>query len=1059
MAEAFLQLVVNKLSSLIEEEIGLMMGVEEEMKKVCSTLAAIQSVVEDAEHKQIESGPIRDWLRKLNLLTYQIDDILDDCNIHVSRHRRYSLNKILHRHKIARRLRKVTEYVDSVVQERNKFHLREMPGEAAAAAAARETGSLLNEPGKVYGREKDRDKIVQILVDRVSEKQRISVLPIVGVGGLGKTTLAQLVFNDHRVVNHFEIRIWVCVFDSFEIMSLVKAMIESATGSGRASDLQHLDAPERCLSDLLSRKRYLIVLDDVWNEQQERWFELKDIISCGSTGSSVMVTTRQKKVADIMGTLPPHCLKGLSDDHCWMLLKQRAFRPEEEVEDDEEVDYLELERIGKQIVRKCVGVPLAANALGGILRFKRKAEEWLYVRDSEIWKLSAEDSLIMPALSLSYHHLPLELRQCFAYLAAFPRDCQIEKEELILLWMAHGFISSKGVLQMEEVGNEICNELVLRSLLQPTASNWLCVHGLVHDLAQSVMENKVPGIQSEGNMTTESTIRQVNLVERNVMFPKTFEQDLDIYSIMELGSLRVLDASFAGIKQLPHSIGNLKHLRYLNLSRSEIHTLPNSLCTLWNLQTINLDFCLRLAGLPKNIRYLHNLRHLCLRNCESLSQMPPRMRELSHLRTLSMFVVGFNRGNRLEELQCLNLGGRLEIRHLERVKDHMDAKKANLCEKKDLKEVSLSWERNNLSELDNDIDEKVLEELEPHPNLEQLCISGFNGRCFPPWMKCSSLGKVVEIHIKDCRNCRHLPKLGELHHLKRLRLENVGVVYIIEDEIHSGTQVRTLFMALEHLYLLDLPSLRRISKEQESREAFLNLKELCIKQCTSLTPPQLSSLTKLENLTCTSSALASLPSQNSLTTLAIEENTTTCFPVEVLEKLSNLRSLTISGAREISSRGQGLRALKRLEHLTMEDCKIMRDGLIRNLTSLRSLCIVSCPELAELPEEIEHLQNLESLVLYNLPKMARLPESICRLSSLRKLFLGRLAEVETVPERLEQLESLSVEECPKIVSIPAPVLNLKFLSVEKCPELERRCERGSGEEWHKIAHIPRLRIG
>ncbi|XP_047946925.1 putative disease resistance protein RGA1 isoform X3 [Salvia hispanica] len=512
MAEAFLKVVLDNLGSLIKEEIGLILGVDEEMQKLSSTFTTLQAVLEDAEDKQIESKPIRDWLQKLNALAYKIDDILDECNTHVSKLKhtrnklsRYSLQKILYRHKIGRRMKQVTKQLDGVAAERAKFHLLEMPVDRPReVAASRETGSLLNHTNQIYGRKKDKEKIVGILLNDVKENQDMSVLPIIGVGGLGKTTLAQLVFNDPRVVDHFNIRIWVCVSDNFELKTLVKAMIEAATGSAKATDLHQLDVVEHQLSDLLSQKRYLIVLDDVWNDQQEKWFELKDTLSCGSTGASIIVTTRQKKVADIMGTLPPHFLKGLSDENCWMLLRSRAFGHEEEAS-------LQLELIGKQIVKKCAGVPLAAKALGGILRFKRTREEWIYVKESELWKLSPEESLILPALRLSYHHLPLQLRQCFAYFAAFPKDHEIEKEELILRWIAHGHIPSNGNIQGEDVGNQICNELLLRSLLQTSVRNdkFMIIHDLVHDLAQSIMENKVPGIPSDRNILRASTIREV----------------------------------------------------------------------------------------------------------------------------------------------------------------------------------------------------------------------------------------------------------------------------------------------------------------------------------------------------------------------------------------------------------------------------------------------------------------------------------------------------------------------------------------------------------------------
>ncbi|XP_047953775.1 putative disease resistance protein RGA1 [Salvia hispanica] len=504
MAEAF-------LSSLIKEEIVLILGVDNEMKKLCSTLTTIQAVLEDAEDKQIQSKPIRDWLQKLTTLAYEIDDILDECNTHVSKLNnthsklnRKSLKNFLYRHNIARRMKQVNEKMMAIAAERGRFHLREMPVHRPreVALASRETASLLNESDKIHGREKDKDNIVKMLLNDGKEKQEISVLPIIGVGGLGKTTLARLVFNDPQVEEHFDVRIWVCVSENFEMKTLVKAMIESAMGSGEASCLQHLDAVERRLWDLLSKKRYLIVMDDVWNDHQDKWFELRDVLSCGSTGSFVIVTTRQKKVADLMTTLPCYYLEGLSDEHCWVLLEQRAFGPGEEVSS-------QLKIIGNQIVKKCAGVPLAATSLGGILRFKRKEYEWIYVRDNDIWKLSAEESLIMPALRLSYHHLPLELRQCFAYFAAFPKDHYIEKERLILLWIAHGYISSKGSLQLEDVGNQICDELLLRSLLQVDYMNRISMHDLVHDLAESIMENKVTGVQSERNLTSASTIREV----------------------------------------------------------------------------------------------------------------------------------------------------------------------------------------------------------------------------------------------------------------------------------------------------------------------------------------------------------------------------------------------------------------------------------------------------------------------------------------------------------------------------------------------------------------------
>ncbi|XP_012856984.1 PREDICTED: putative disease resistance protein RGA3 [Erythranthe guttata] len=578
----------------------------------------------------------------------------------------------------------------------------------------------------------------------------------------------------------------------------------------------HLGSLQRVLWELLNQKRYLLVLDDVWNDDQDKWSQLRDVLACGLSGSSIIVTTRLKKVAEIMRTLPPHYLTGLSEEHCWMLLRERAFG-----QGNKELSP-KLEAIGRQIVNKCSGVPLAAKALGGLLRFKRTEKEWIYVKESEMWELPEEENLILPTLRLSYHHLPLALRQCFAYCAVFPKDSRIQKEELIFLWMAHGYISSKRVMEVEDVGEEICNELVLRSLLQcdtdpDTNKPTLIMHDLVHDLARSILENEIPRTQVLRNVrnASYSKIRQVNLRRKLMAFPTSNKPEMDMsFVLTNFCRLRILDASWTGVVDFPRALGKLKHLRHLNLSGTGIRTLPKSLCSLLNLQVLNLDDCKELVALPKKMRYLVNLRHLYLESCTSLKEMPSKIGKLIGLRTLSVFIVGRNRGNRFEELECLKLCGNLKIRHLERVENPTDAKKANLAEKENLRVLWLLWECEKiaLKSGGEQIDEKVLEALEPHRNLEYLVIKGFAGRCFPVWMSSSTLDKVVDIYILDCRNCSHLPQLGNLPHLKSLLIRNVaGIEYIIEDPSIS-VRVRQYFPSLETLHLKSLPNLKGIHR-------------------------------------------------------------------------------------------------------------------------------------------------------------------------------------------------------------------------------------------------------
>ncbi|KAL9177423.1 hypothetical protein ABFS82_01G056900 [Erythranthe guttata] len=840
-------------------------------------------------------------------------------------------------------------------------------------------------------------------------------------------------------------------------------MIES--GGGSASDLVHLDALQRRLWEMLNNKRYLLVLDDVWNEDQEKWFGLKKVVARGSMGSSIIVTTRLKKVADIMGTLPPHQLAGLSDEQCWMLLQERAFGQEKN-------EYPNLEAIGKQIVRKCDGVPMAAKALGGLLRFQRKETEWIYVKESKIWELP--ETLILPALRLSYHHLPLSLRQCFAYCAVFPKDTRIRKKELIFMWMAHGYISSKGALEVEDVGDQICDELVLRSLLQyvidPNQTT-VVMHDLVHDLAESIMENKIPGIQVQRKVTSASNskIRQVNLRENLIAFPTSNECEMDMSFILNnFLRLRILDANKTRINELSSAVGNLKHLRHLNLSGTEIRTLPDSLCGLWNLHVLNLDECKKLEALPKKMRHLVNLRHLCLKDCKSLTEMPPKIGELTCLKTLSRFIVGRDRGNGLEELQCLNLGGELGLHHLERVKNPMDAKKANLAEKKNLRHLKLDWE---LYSKEENIDEEVLEALEPPPNLETLLIEGFRGTCFPVWMSNSTMKKVVRIDISSCENCMHLSQLGKLPHLKYLRLNNLArVEYIIEDQ--SGNPLTSVqqFPSLERLDLQYLDNLKGLLKQQVmtgSAEAFPNLEQLEIILCNSLILPPLSlSLKKLKKLKCGSLHLASLSKLEVVTDLNVNFwNRFTCITVETLQSLTNLKTLEISNAEDMSLQEEGMRALKSLTYCEKLTC--LPEGWLRHLTALEELQIIECPEVVELPEEeVKYLKFLKKVNLRGLRKMVYLPKALQHLaSSLQRLSLNNLPQLSSLPDWLgdfTSLEELTIIKCPKVTSLPTRIrgmTNLQYLCIWSCPELKKNCEKENGEDRHNIQHIPNLFIG
>ncbi|XP_028116201.1 putative disease resistance protein RGA4 [Camellia sinensis] len=643
MAVPFLPFVLKNLNSLIQNEVGLLCGVNPEMTKLSSTLSTIQAVLEDAEQTQLQNKAIQTWLKELNDAAYEADDILDECatealqcelkgqgygslkKVSTSLLTCYPVQNVLFRHKIGNRIKEITQKLDAIAANR-KFHLTE--GVVAVTRVeydvSRETSSVIIEP-QLYGRDEDKEKIIKFLVEDVCDIEDVSVYPILGLGGLGKTTLAQMAFNDERVKPLFDPKIWVYVSQDFDVKRLIKATIESA--NEKACEAADLDSLQRKLRGMLNGKRYLIVLDDVWDEDPDKWDAFKCSLACGSKGASVIVTTRVDKVASIMGTISPHRLLVLSDEDCLLLFRQRAFGLGNE-------ERKNLVAIGKEIVKKCGGVPLAAKALGGLMRFKSEEKEWLHVKESEIWTLTQENS-ILPALRLSYFYLPLESRQCFAYCAIFPKGSQIRKRDLIHLWMANGYISCKGGWEPEDIGDQIWNELCLISFFQEVtdygSDKRFKMHDLVHDLAQSIMEGECQMIvfDSSSNiyngkahhvtLVTGGRKENLNNTFHKVVSLRTLQLRSNYYLVHKLflggfrkfGSLRAFDAC-GTVQELPPSIGNSKHLRYLNLSYSDFKQLPDSICNLLNLQTLILENCVVLERLPQNMMYLRSLRHLFL---------------------------------------------------------------------------------------------------------------------------------------------------------------------------------------------------------------------------------------------------------------------------------------------------------------------------------------------------------------------------------------------------------------------------------------------------------------
>ncbi|VAH86172.1 unnamed protein product [Triticum turgidum subsp. durum] len=710
-----LSLVKDKASSYLLEKYKVMKGMEEQHRVLKRRLRAIMDVITDAEQAASHRDGAMAWLEEVKRVAYEANDVFDEFNYEALRreakkneHYRQlrfdavklfpTHNRFVFRDKMGKKLCKVVQDIEVLVAEMNAFGFKYQQ-QALASKQWRHTDHVIFDPKEIISRSRSQEtkNIVATLLGHASS-ENLMVLPIVGVGGLGKTVLAQLIYNEPEIQKHFELLIWVCVSDSFEVESLAKSILEFLPQKS-ILESDSKKSPLDRLQDGLSGCRYLLVLDDVWNRESDKWEKLNAHLTHGAKGSVVLTTTRDGGVAKIMGSVKPYDLAELEDDYIKEIIETRAFALQKEEERP-----AELAKMVGDIVKRCRGSPLAATALGSVLRTKTSEEEWkaIAIRSS----ICTEESGILPILKLSYNDLSSQMKQCFSFCAMFPKDYEIDVDKMIQLWIAHGFIREQEEVRPETIGQRIFNELASRSFFvdvkhvrvsfsehwtRDSYSKHTCkIHDLMHDVALSTMEKecalapekpgqtewlpdtarhlllscKEPEIILNDSLAKVSPAIQTLLCDRYMLHPL---RHLSKYSSLKALRFDTWSRSF------PLKSKHLHHLRYLDLSGSDIEALPEDISILYNLQTLNVSGCGELRRLPRQMKYMIALRHLHTHNCMKMRNMPGELRKLMSLQTLTCFVAGptGSECSGVGELQQLNLGGELQLHQLENVAEEI----------------------------------------------------------------------------------------------------------------------------------------------------------------------------------------------------------------------------------------------------------------------------------------------------------------------------------------------------------------------------------------------------
>ncbi|KAL6864897.1 hypothetical protein ACP4OV_016048 [Aristida adscensionis] len=832
---------------------------------------------------------------------------------------------------------------------------------------------------ELYGRKEILNQTIEALCDGKSKDCPLEVLPIVGVGGIGKTTFAQHLYRNVKVKSHFKFKAWICVSLSFDVTRITREIFKSIKPKGRhhADDPYTLEQLQDEIREILKTESFLLVLDDVWNTvNEDQW---KNLLAPFREDEAkvrvVLVTTRFPIIEEMVKEKPDDKsveLKGLECEEYEELFFKCAL-------DGQREGHGALVHIGKEIAGKLRGSPLAAKIVGRLLKRNLTWQYWSAVLESKEWAYQTNDNDIMPALKLTYDHLPLNLQQCFLYCALFPDDYQFSSLELVSLWMSAGLLdASDQNTRIQTLGQEFLNELLDNGVVQrvdeENRDTVYILHDLFTELARSLSSHKFLCIAYPfyrlSHIPTSICHLSIIIPEKQGSYGDSFKCDdtfkeemeklkkeVDIKNLRTLMLFGEYDEDFASVFQ--DTFNEIESIRVIRLFKNSVEYLPQNFPKLLHLRYLGIKPVLHNAMfLPNNLlnmvsRFYH-LKVLYLQDCyDDLPKDFSRLVNLRHLVTSS-----FSHSSIAELGGLTELGGILSIYHLEKAKGREEASKAKLVSKRKLTGLKLCRDakRSNIKQTE---EREVLEGLQPNFSLSELHIENHGDTTCPKWLGSQMSVKNLKLLHLNAVSWNTFPHFSRMTQLEELKLRKLDVCSL-EGTVFGHIEHETFTYNLVILDICDMANLEKWNGANDNC-LFPSLEELRIERCpklTSLPSGNSKCCPKLHTLYISSCPLLSLPMPCTPTLQCVE-----------FDKLDKQDSLVYSD-KQLTLRGKNKRLayhnLEKLERLTVVQSSPVSPKDLKMLTSLQTLLFYSCSNVI-LEEEDDcafHLPAVQVLILH-----------------------------------------------------------------------------------------------